>query len=805
MSHYTHRVLFFVFALLGGSTLGAANVPTAPAIDSSPICGAFGSPAFYNVAIDAYDIEAGDFDNDGVLDIATVNYLHLLSVLRGNGDGTLAAPAFYEIGDFPTMLVVVDLDNDDFDDLVTVNSGDSNISVLLNNGDGTFAPAVNYTTSVHPLSAATGDFNGDGYADIAVAAYTASNGVWVHLGSGNGTLQTGVNQGVAGGASSIVTADFDIDGKLDLATTNVADDTISTLKGNGDGTFQAPVEHTVDSNPFWLVLGDFNADGKPDLATTVEFTLHVLIGNGDSTFQTPVQYSLSQYTPYVVAEDLNGDGITDLSFAGEVSNNMTIFHGNGNGTFQSATTSYVGFGIEEFTIGDFNADGKPDLAGTSYYSMHFAVVLGGCADLTIEKSHEDDFRGGQSGTYSIVVTNTGTASTNGTVTVTDTLPDGLTASSISGSNWTCTTSPLECTASLYLAPGASYPTITLSVDVSNSAPTNVVNTASVSGGRDANTDNDSDSDPTTIVHGPDLKVLLSHSGNFGQGLNGRTITIDVVNIGNEPSSGTVTLTDTVPAGLTPTAISGTGWTCVLATRTCTRSDALAANAYYPSIHLTVDVENNCPSTVTNTATISGGGDTDSNNNTASHQIPVAGPPTLAATATGSSTVTLTWTATAGVDYYDIFRSTGSGFSYVGSSPINSYADSTVAGDTTYLYMVRSYSYGPFSNVDAATTTVFTDATLQAGVTTIKKAHLTELRIAVNAMRTAAALSAATFTDPTLPATTPVKAIHIADLRNALNAARTALGLPAITYTDPSLAAGMVVKAAHVNDLRNGVK
>jgi len=81
--------------------------------------------------------------------------------------------------------------------------------------------------------------------------------------------------------------------------------------------------------------------------------------------------------------------------------------------------------------------------------------------------------------------------------------------------------------------------------------------------------------------------------------------------------------DTLSAGLTATSISGTGWACVLATRTCTRSDALAAGASYPVITITVSVASNAPSTVTNSATVSGGGETNVSNDTGNDIIAVA--------------------------------------------------------------------------------------------------------------------------------------------------------------------------------------
>src|SRR6266404_4979117 len=239
------------------------------------------------------------------------------------------------------------------------------------------------------------------------------------------------------------------------------------------------------------------------------------------------------------------------------------------------------------------------------------------SDRPITKSHSGNFVQGQTGaTYTITVTNSGGTATSGTVTVTDTLPASLTPTAISGTGWTCTLATLTCTRGDTLAAAASYSAITLTVNVASNAPSSVTNTATASGGGETNTSNDTANDVTTISASPDLTIIKSHSGNFVQGQTGATYTITVTNSGGTATSGTVTVTDTLPASLTPTAISGTGWTCTLATLTCTRSDTLAAAASYSAITLTVNVASNAPSSVTNTATVSGGGETNTSNDTA---------------------------------------------------------------------------------------------------------------------------------------------------------------------------------------------
>ncbi len=121
-------------------------------------------------------------------------------------------------------------------------------------------------------------------------------------------------------------------------------------------------------------------------------------------------------------------------------------------------------------------------------------------DLTLTKSHAGDFSQGQTGaTYSLVVHNVGGTPTGGAVTVTDALPGALTATAMSGSSWNCNLATTSCTRSDPLPDGASYPEITLTVDVAANAPQTLLNTAVVSGGGETNTANDGASDLTTIV------------------------------------------------------------------------------------------------------------------------------------------------------------------------------------------------------------------------------------------------------------------------------------------------------------------
>src|SRR5438876_796187 len=237
-------------------------------------------------------------------------------------------------------------------------------------------------SSVHagsnPTSAAVGDFNGDGKVDLAVANSGASNGVAsvsVLLGRSDGTFNPAVNYSGGFGSLSLAVGDFNRDGKLDLVEANFSTGNVTILLGNGNGTFQAPRSYGTNGAPTSVAVGDFNRDGKLDLvvANLVNNSggagsMGVLLGNGDGTFQPVVNYGLGSNPDSVAIGDFNGDGKLDLAVAnsGGYGNpaSMKLLLGNGNGTFQPAL-EFVGAGSpnpSSLAVGDFIGHGRLDVA-----------------------------------------------------------------------------------------------------------------------------------------------------------------------------------------------------------------------------------------------------------------------------------------------------------------------------------------------------------------------------------------------------------------------------------------------------------
>ncbi|HET8947707.1 MAG TPA: hypothetical protein VFQ07_12065, partial [Candidatus Polarisedimenticolia bacterium] len=227
--------------------------------------------------------------------------------------------------------------------------------------------------------------------------------------------------------------------------------------------------------------------------------------------------------------------------------------------------------------------------------------------LQIVKSHSGNFTAGQTGAnYFVVVSNIGSGPTFGMVTVTELRPPPLTLVSMAGPGWSCPASGNTCNRSDALAPGAAYPPVTVTVNVASNSYTPVVNEADVSGGGAPDAFS---TDSTTVIQlAPALSVVKTHSGHFHRGQTGALYTVTVSNTGNAPTSGTVTVVDNAPVGLTNVSMSGTGWNCPSPGSTCTRSDALATGSSYPDITVTVDVAPDAPiPSLTNQVTASGGG------------------------------------------------------------------------------------------------------------------------------------------------------------------------------------------------------
>jgi hypothetical protein len=336
-----------------------------------------------------FSAAAADFNLDGRVDLAVADSgANVLTILLGDGTGGFAAAPGSPVAAGPSPIAVAagDFNRDGKPDLAVADNGGDGVTILLGNGAGGFAPAAGspFPTGSMPFAIAVADFNLDNRLDLA-AANSGSDNVTILLGNGAGGFAAAPGSPVAAGSapSALAAGDLNLDGKPDLAVANNGSANVSILLGDGAGGFQAAAGSPVGTGlgPFPLVVADLDLDGKPDLAVANNSadSVTILLGNGAGGF-TPAAGSpvATGSTPAgLVAADFNLDGRPDLAVADSGSNDVTILLGGGTGRFAPASGSPVAAGSSPAAAatGDFNLDGKPDLAVPNQFTDDLTVLL----------------------------------------------------------------------------------------------------------------------------------------------------------------------------------------------------------------------------------------------------------------------------------------------------------------------------------------------------------------------------------------------------------------------------------------------
>ena len=328
---------------------------------------------------------AGDFDGDGIIDLATTADVasNDLAILFGNGDGTFAAPVYVNLpsSSSPGDVVAGNLDTDTDIDLAVGLKDNAQVIAVINQSGGTFVLGATAATGAEPRGMDIGDADGDGDLDLVVAN-RSGNSVTFLLNSGDATFaSTTMPAGIEPRAA--VWANLDSDSDLDAAVSNHDDRTIGLYQNTG-GAFAAAgaVSVGAQDRPDGLDAGDINGDTMVDLVTasgddTLAFNrIVILVRTGDLTFAGPAFYPTGGLnTSSVVLADLDCDRDMDAAAASETSNDVSVLANNGSGIFGAADLFTVGANPGHIIAAQLDGQNGPDLVTSNRNSDDITIML----------------------------------------------------------------------------------------------------------------------------------------------------------------------------------------------------------------------------------------------------------------------------------------------------------------------------------------------------------------------------------------------------------------------------------------------
>jgi hypothetical protein len=628
---------------------------------------------------------------------------------------------------------------------------------------------------------ASGDFNHDGQVDLAVVNRQSSN-IAILLGQQGGTFAAPSFVATTGSHQADVAAAYiNGDNHLDLLTMggSITYDNVTysgmyvqVLLGNGAGGFTLGDSEWIGYHPGDIEPGDFDNDGDTDFAVSREgnnpagFHLIVNLGGGNIAQKSAPTVTddgtVGSSARDVAAGDFDGDGNLDVVISDGYNDKLVFFFGIGDGTFTRSTnfidpTATAGLSDAAWGLAsaDFNGDGYDDVAvsnrdweGLGRGSM--AVVLSNGTARTFAPAVQHGSIG--SGGYEIAVA--------------DVSGDGIDDVIVAGSF------------SIYVFRGNGDGTFNAKQEFGSGDMALEIVDIDHDGGLDIAASHFSPAS-VGILQNVCGQVALELTSSANPASHGSNFTLTASLASNPAATGTLTLSRTGAGTLASTNLS--------AATSVSSTQMLEIGTY--EFVATYSGDSRFPETTrTLTQTV--------------QTAPFGPPPGFVATSSGASPQ-LTWFATSGTSKYEIWRDSGVGFGKIGETTNSFFVDTTAPASKALLYKVRAISptsiASAFSNSDFTLSHVFTDENLVAGTTTVKNAHITEVRDAANGLRARAGLPAASWN-----MSTTVLAAQFNEVRTAINEARTALGAAAMSFAD-TLTRGVPIRRIHMLELRSSMR
>ena len=392
------------------------------------------------------DLVAADFNNDGKQDFAIIGPGFqgqipggggVVEVALGDGSGGFTRKSISNFGlDLPTAITSADFNNDGKLDLAVTQPSNGRVSILLNDGTGGFPTNISSVpfafVGFQPVALKPVLMNNDTKVDlIVIRAITNSYVVMLALGDGVFTdIGGGQLQGTNSFNDDLAIGNFNADGEFDMAVIRSGESVVNVLSGNGTSQFSNYATVSIPGTPISVVVKDLNGDGKDDIAVTNSEIINnirqpyvsVLINNGAQGFNGPTNYP-TDGAGILGVGDFNGDGKPDIAvssgaiFVGSNLDGISVLTNKGNGEFDAAINFSAGPVSDHLAVADFNNDGKDDVivsqnAGSVALLLSTSVPSQPCLNINDVTITETD-----SGTTNAVFTVTLSAASAQTVKV----------------------------------------------------------------------------------------------------------------------------------------------------------------------------------------------------------------------------------------------------------------------------------------------------------------------------------------------------------------------------------------------------